>query len=55
MRDRLSPRQGVRSQGRTRQEARANVLDALQLMLSPEPGEPRDSREREQLRFTLAA
>ena len=47
--------QGVGSQGRTREEARANVLDALQLMLSPEPGEPRDSREREQLRFTLAA
>lgn len=24
--------------GRTREEARANVLDALKLMLSPEPG-----------------
>jgi predicted RNase H-like HicB family nuclease len=46
---------GVHSQGRTREEARANVLDALHLMLSPEPGEPGDSREREQLRFTLAA
>ena len=46
---------GVHSQGRSREEARANVLDALQLMLSPEPGEPGDSREREQLRFTLAA
>jgi mRNA interferase HicA len=38
---------GVHSQGRTREQARANVLDALQLMLSPEPGDPRDSRERE--------
>ena len=28
---------GVFSQGRTRGEARANVLDALQLMMSPEP------------------
>jgi len=46
---------GVHSQGRTREAARANVLDALQLMLSPEPGEPGDSRAREQLRFTLAA
>ena len=25
------------SQGRTREEARENVLDALQLLLSPEP------------------
>lgn len=29
---------GVFSQGRTRDEARASVLDALQLMTSPEPG-----------------
>lgn len=28
---------GVFSQGRTRDETRANVLDALQLMTSPEP------------------
>jgi predicted RNase H-like HicB family nuclease len=28
---------GVHSQGRTRDEARDNVLDALRLMLSPEP------------------
>ena len=34
---------GVLSQGRTREEARENVLDALALMLSPEPGEERDS------------
>jgi predicted RNase H-like HicB family nuclease len=30
---------GVFSQGRTRDEARDNVLDALALMLSPEPAE----------------
>jgi len=28
---------GAISQGRTRDEARENVLDALQLLLSPEP------------------
>lgn len=28
---------GVFSQGRTREEARENVIDALRLMLSPEP------------------
>ncbi len=28
---------GAMSQGRTREEARDNVLDALQLLLSPEP------------------
>jgi predicted RNase H-like HicB family nuclease len=40
---------GVLSQGRTRQEARENVLDALALMLSPEPVEAGDERERELL------
>ncbi len=30
--------QGAMSQGRTRAEARENVLDALRLMLAPEPG-----------------
>ncbi len=30
---------GAISQGRTRQEARANVIDALRLMLSPEGNE----------------
>lgn len=34
---------GALSQGRTRAEARANVLDALSLMLSPGPGEKRES------------
>jgi hypothetical protein len=28
---------------RTREEARANVLDALRLILSPEPDEPGES------------
>jgi predicted RNase H-like HicB family nuclease len=31
---------GVFSQGRTREQARANVLDALDLMRSPEPSPP---------------
>jgi predicted RNase H-like HicB family nuclease len=30
------------SQGRTREEARANVLDALRLVLSPEPAAAED-------------
>ncbi len=43
------------SQGRTRQEARANVIDALQLMLSPEPGQDeRQSADREPLILTIA-
>ena len=42
---------GALSQGRTRREARANVLDALRLMLSPEPGEQGES---ESLELTLA-
>jgi predicted RNase H-like HicB family nuclease len=46
---------GVFSQGRTREEARANVIDALRLMLSPEPGKAGDQREREALRLTIAA
>jgi predicted RNase H-like HicB family nuclease len=46
---------GVFSQGRTREEARANVIDALRLMLSPEPGEVNDRREREALHLTIAA
>jgi predicted RNase H-like HicB family nuclease len=35
---------GVFSQGRTRDEARVNVLDALQLMTSPEPDESEGRR-----------
>jgi predicted RNase H-like HicB family nuclease len=46
---------GVFSQGRTRDEARANVIDALRLMLSPEPTGDDDKREREQLHLTIAA
>jgi predicted RNase H-like HicB family nuclease len=46
---------GAMSQGRTRDEARANVLDALQLMLSPEPPDDEDQRERERLYLTIAA
>lgn len=33
---------GAISQGRTRQEARENVIDALRLMLSPDEGEASD-------------
>jgi predicted RNase H-like HicB family nuclease len=46
---------GVHSQGKTREEARANVIDALRLMLSPEPAGDDDHREREQLHLTIAA
>ncbi|HEY5344391.1 MAG TPA: type II toxin-antitoxin system HicB family antitoxin [Solirubrobacteraceae bacterium] len=46
---------GVLSQGRTREEARENVIDALALMLSPEPSEAGDEREREALQLTIAA
>lgn len=42
---------GALSQGRTRAEARKNVLDALALMLSPDPGE---KRERELLHLKVA-
>ena len=45
---------GVLSQGRTRTEARENVLDALALMLSPEPIEANDERERELLHLVTA-
>ncbi len=46
---------GVFSQGRTRDEARANVLDALRLMLSPEPTTDDDTRDRELIHLTIAA
>ena len=46
---------GVFSQGRTRDEARENVIDALRLMLSPQPRPTDDHREREALRLTIAA
>lgn len=47
---------GVFSQGRTREEARENVIDALRLMLSsPDPQSDDDHREREALHLTIAA
>lgn len=46
---------GAMSQGRTRQEARANVIDALQLMLSPAPRQgDSQSADREPLTLTIA-
>lgn len=48
---------GAMSQGRTRGEARENVLDALQTVLTPDEelaGEAPGS-DREHLRFTAAA
>jgi predicted RNase H-like HicB family nuclease len=42
---------GVFSQSFSREEARANVIDTLRLMLSPEPSEANDQREREALHF----
>jgi predicted RNase H-like HicB family nuclease len=45
---------GVHTQGRTREEARENVLDALALILSPEPIEAGDEREREPLHLKIA-
>jgi predicted RNase H-like HicB family nuclease len=46
---------GVLSQGRTRKEARENVIDALALMLSPEPSDVDDQGEHEALQLTIAA
>ncbi len=46
---------GVHSQGRTREEARANVIDALRLMLSPLPRPDDDDRDCEALHLTIAA
>jgi hypothetical protein len=45
----------VFTQGRTREEARTNVIDALRLMLSPGPWSAEDRREREALHLTIAA
>jgi predicted RNase H-like HicB family nuclease len=48
---------GAISQGRTREEARENVLDALRTVLTPDEelsGEAADA-DREHLRFTAAA
>ena len=46
---------GTLSQGRTRDEARANVIDALRLMLSPDDGDPHSAPGRsEPLELILA-
>jgi predicted RNase H-like HicB family nuclease len=48
---------GAMSQGRTREEARENVLDALRTVLTPDEeleGETLEA-DREHLRFTAAA
>ena len=44
---------GTHSQGRTREEARANVIDALRLMLRPEPGDPPAAHDSEALELTI--
>jgi predicted RNase H-like HicB family nuclease len=45
---------GAISQGRTRAEARENVIDALRLMLTPEPDQPVDPN-REPLDLPIAS
>ena len=46
---------GAISQGRTRNDARENVTDALRLMLSPDEGESRETSDRsEPLELILA-
>ena len=45
---------GAISQGRTREEARQNVTDALRLMLKPEP-RPTVDPDREPLDLLLAS
>jgi predicted RNase H-like HicB family nuclease len=46
---------GAVSQGRTREEARENVIDALRLMLSPDDDDPNVVAGRsEQLDLTLS-
>lgn len=47
---------GAMSQGRSREEARENVIDALRLMLTPDAGDSRIVDERtEPLDLTLVA
>lgn len=45
---------GVFSQGRTREEARTNVIDALRLMLLHEPAQRDNERQQEYLHLTIA-
>jgi predicted RNase H-like HicB family nuclease len=47
-------RSHVFSQGRTRREARENVIDALRLMLSPDPDE-QSQPDREPLELQIAS
>lgn len=46
---------GALSQGRTREEARANLIDALRLMLVPDDDAPAPAGGSETLRVSLAA
>ncbi len=46
---------GALSQGRTREEARANVIDALRLMWTPERSAAPEGPDVEYLRLTIAA
>jgi len=46
---------GALSQGRTREEARENVIHALRLLLSPTTDAPAASGETEQLELTLSS
>ena len=47
---------GALSQGRTREEARENVIDALRLLLTPDDDDPSVSGERtEPLDLTMVA
>ncbi len=46
---------GAISQGHTREEARANVIDALRLMLKPEPTLDGPGDTSEPLQLTIAA
>jgi len=45
---------GVLTQGRSREEARENVVDALRLLLKPEPGAS-DDTDREPLTLSITA
>jgi predicted RNase H-like HicB family nuclease len=44
---------GTFSQGRTRDEARRNVIDALRLKLTPSPSQ-HNGQHRERIRLTVA-
>jgi predicted RNase H-like HicB family nuclease len=46
---------GAISQGQTREEARANVIDALRLMLKPEHSTDGAAQSSEPLQLTIAA